>query len=67
MCLYGCHMAGGLLFHFLFLVVPVINGGLVFTGVATYQQLVALVAETHIIGKYPAFVAHILNEYHSWF
>lgn len=58
---------GGTAVSLPFLVVPVINGGLVFTGVATYQQLVALVAETHIIGKYPAFVAHILNEYHSWF
>lgn len=40
------------------------NSGFVFTGVASYQQLVALVAETYIIGKYPAFVAHILNEHH---
>ena len=65
LCLYGCHIGwGDCCFTSVFLVVPVINGGLVFTGVATYQQLVALVAETHIIGKYPAFVAHILNEYH---
>lgn len=41
-----------------------INSGFVFTGVTSYQQLVALVAETYIIGKYPAFVAHILNEHH---
>ena len=57
-------MAGCLLFHFLFLVVLIVNGRFVFPGIASYQQLVALVAETHIIGKYPAFVAHILNKYH---
>ena len=57
-------MAGRLL-CFLF---PVVfwgfNRRLVFTGIASYQQLVALVAETYVIGKYPAFVAHILNEHH---
>ena len=58
-------MAGYLLFHLLFLVIFLtINSGFVFTGVTSYQQLVALVAETYIIGKYPAFVAHILNEHH---
>ena len=58
-------MAGCLLFHLFFLVVlPALNGGLVFTGVTSYQQLVAFVTETYIIGKYPAFVAHILNEHH---
>lgn len=41
-----------------------LNSGLVFTGIASYQQLVALVAETYVIGKHPAFVAHILNEHH---
>ena len=58
-------MTGRLLFHLLFLVVLLaLNSGFVFTGIASYQQLVALVAETYIIGKYPAFVAHILNEHH---
>ena len=54
-----------LLFHLLFLVVLLtVNGRLVFTGVTSYQQLVALVAETYIIGKDSAIVAHILNEHH---
>lgn len=49
----------------LFLVVFLaLNSRLVFAGVASYQQLVALVAETHIIRKYPALVAHILHENH---
>ena len=58
-------MAGRLLSHLLVLVVLLaVNGRLVFTGVTSYQQLVALVAETYIIGKQPAFVAHILDEHH---
>ena len=58
-------MAGYLLFHLFFLVVFLaLNSRLVFAGVASYQQLVALVAETHIIRKYPALVAHILHENH---
>ena len=45
-------MAGCLLFHLLFLVIFLtINSGFVFTGVTSYQQLVALVAETYIIGN----------------
>ena len=57
-------MPGCLLGFLLFALFRFIQLRFVFTGVAPYQQLVALVAETYIIGKHPAFVAHILNEHH---
>lgn len=60
-------MAGRLL-CFLF---PVVfwgfNRRLVFTGIASYEQVVALVAETHIIREQLSGlgIAHVLNEYHA--
>lgn len=60
-------MAGRLL-CFLF---PVVfwgfNRRLVFTGIASYEQVVALVAETHIIREQLSGlgIAHVLDEYHA--
>ena len=60
-------MAGRLLCFLFPVVFGVFNRRLVFTGIASYEQVVALVAETHIIREQLSGlgIAHVLNEYHS--
>ena len=53
------------LLAFLFLVLfPVFKIRLVLPRVLSYEKVIALVAEAHVIGECPALVAHILDIYH---
>lgn len=60
-------MTGRLFRLFLLVILLVLNCRLIFTGIAAYQQVVALVAESYIIReKLPGLgVAHVFDEYHA--
>ena len=60
-------MAGRLLCFLFPVVFGVSTAGLYSLGIASYEQVVALVAETHIIREQLSGlgIAHVLDEYHA--